>query len=155
MAELAKVAASSEVDLEDLAAKSADVQRLITSKNPVKALARALENPPTASKDAAVKCAAAEVVFRALEANADIAAAVEGVAAAGPGCLDILLKYVYLGLATPRPPLHEDAAAAEQDATLLEQKKWSGALLKWHPAVVEKTGPGGIIRVMVDRKTVG
>ena len=72
MAELAKVAASSEVDLEDLAAKSADVQRLITSKDPVKALARALENPPTASKDAAVKCAAAEVVFRALEANADI-----------------------------------------------------------------------------------
>lgn len=72
----------------------------------------------------------------------------------GDEALDILLKYVYLALATPRPALPDGVEGSAAETVLLEQKKWSASLLKWHPIVVEKTGPGGIVRVMTDRKTV-
>jgi hypothetical protein len=49
--------------------------------------------------------------------------------------LDILLKYVYLALATPKPLLPKGVEGAAAEAVLLEQKKWSGLLLKWHPVV--------------------
>jgi hypothetical protein len=76
------------------------------------------------------------------------------VAEAGDEALDILLKYVYLALATPQPPLPDGVEGSAAETILLEQKKWSASLLKWHPAVTDKTGPGGIVRVMTDRKTV-
>jgi len=84
-----------------------------------------------------------------------LAEAVEAVAASSAFALDLLLKYVYLALATPRPPVpSEMTEGAALEAALLEQKKWSGLLLKWHPVVVAKTGPGGVVRVMTERKTV-
>ena len=82
------------------------------------------------------------------------AEAVEAVAASSAFALDLLLKYVYLALATPKPPVPAGAEGAALEAALLEQKKWSGLLLKWHPIVVAKTGPGGVVRVMTERKTV-
>jgi hypothetical protein len=83
------------------------------------------------------------------------AEAVEAVAGSSAFALDLLLKYVYLALATPRPPVPPDTTeGAALEAALLEQKKWSGLLLKWHPVVVAKTGPGGVVRVMTERKTV-
>jgi hypothetical protein len=30
----------------------------------------------------------------------------------------------------------------------------SGSMLKWHAKLLEKTGPGSIVRSMTDRKTV-
>ena len=78
----------------------------------------------------------------------------DAVAAASPVALDLLLKYVYLGLATPMPLLPAGVEGAAAEAGLLEQKKWSSLLLKWHPKVVAKTGPGGVVRVMTERKTV-
>jgi hypothetical protein len=84
-----------------------------------------------------------------------LAEAVEAVASSSAFSLDLLLKYVYLALATPRPPVPAGTAeGAALEAALLEQKKWSGLLLKWHPVVVAKTGPGGVVRVMTERKTV-
>lgn len=47
----------------------------------------------------------------------------------------MLLKYVYLALGTPKPPLPPGLDDAAADAVLLEQKKWSALLLKWHPLV--------------------
>ena len=59
----------------------------------------------------------------------------ESVSEAGSAALDILLKYIYLGLEIPRPALAMGVEGSATEAVLLEQKKWSGSLLKWHPAV--------------------
>jgi len=50
-----------------------------------------------------------------------------------PVACDILTKYVY---------------------ALLSQTWNSTSMLKWHAKLVDKTGLGGLVRALVDRKTV-
>jgi hypothetical protein len=222
---MAELVAAAEVTLDEVNARGAEVSKLVSSKAFVAALLKALEKPPLLTKDAKIKEANRDIVFKVLEniatdaqigesrliftlhraatscldprrpsprttilrnarscgislvvsprANPDflnafrahilrfmsvpvlVAEAVEAVAASSASSLDLLLKYVYLALATPRPPVPAGTAeGAALEAALLEQKKWSGLLLKWHPVVVAKTGPGGVVRVMTERKTV-
>ena len=50
-----------------------------------------------------------------------------------PECYDLLMKYIYKGLASG---------------------KRSSQLFKWHSVLFDKTGIGSIVRCMTDRKTV-
>jgi len=61
-------------------------------------------------------------------------------------------RYVYLALATPRPPLAPGLEGAAAEAGLLEQKKWSGSLLKWHPLV---RSCGGMLHAHGGGRTAG
>jgi len=115
-------------------ARKGSVTSLVTQKNYVGALTAALADPEKvlASKNADVKSANAAVVFQVIDAVEDkeIDGVLEGL---DPLVMDLLMKYVYKGLSTP-----ENA----------------NSLLKWHAKVLERAGPGGIVRAMTDRKTV-
>ena len=136
-----------DVTIAQMTSKAADVDALISKKDVITALLKALEDPPVLSKEKEIKKVAAETVCKVFEAIADkdIPAAVDAVAAVGPAQVDLLLKYVYLALASPRPaapsalcraghPLTQ-AERSQLEALLLEQKKWSTTLLKWQPLV--------------------
>ncbi|CAM9799114.1 unnamed protein product [Discosporangium mesarthrocarpum] len=106
--------------------------RGLLHRDPAAALRKSLENPPALCKDGLVRERSGECVFLVLNAVREdqIGSLVEGLA---PGDLDTLAKYVYRGLSLPRN---------------------NGVLLRWHAKVLEKGGPGCIMRVMVDRRTL-
>ena len=98
--------------------------------NPVQALQLALADPPYATRTDGVKNAAFDVVAKPLLAIKE--AEMEG--AVGSLSLeqcDVLMKYLYRGL----------GPAGKKNETY-------AALLKWHPCVLKKAGPGSIIRAI-------
>ncbi len=101
----------------------------------VLALSCALASPPTSSKVVETKDLNAATVASVLSAipDSDMDKCVDGITL--EEC-DILLKYLYRMLG--------DASNTDKN----------GQILKWHAKVSGKTGPGGIVRVMADRKTV-
>lgn len=109
-----------------------EVTKLLNSGKPLDALPLALNNPPTHAKQADVKDQNATIVLNVLTAikEKDIEAAVNTLNA---DQLDVLVKYVYRGLAT-----------GEQSA----------ALLRWHESALKKAGLGSIVRALTERKTV-
>ncbi|KAL1515213.1 hypothetical protein AB1Y20_004274 [Prymnesium parvum] len=100
--------------------------------DPLKALALALQDPPYETKNPEVKAAAAELVCRALQLvkEAEIDAAV---ASLPLEACDVLMKYVYRALSLPKK----------------EQPHYT-MLLKWHPAVLRRAGPGSIVRTFAE-----
>lgn len=66
MAELVEKGGT-DITVEDIKAKAAEVNSLISGKKFIPALLKALENPPVQSKTASVKEANRDVVFRAIE----------------------------------------------------------------------------------------
>jgi hypothetical protein len=139
--------ARADVTIAEMTSKAANVESLLFNKNNIAALLKALEDPPVLSKEKEVKKVAAETVCKVFEAIADkdIPVAVDAVAAAGPAQVDLLLKYIYLALASPRPaapstlsrtdPPLTQVERSQLEAVLLDQKKWSATLLKWQPLV--------------------
>jgi hypothetical protein len=116
-----------------LTAREADVDALLRGGRPSDALKRALQDPPFASKNAALKDRNAALVSRALVA----AGAKEEVLAAflasvDADSADAMMKYVVrlLGVFSPHTPL----------------------FLKTHALLVEKCGLGCLVRCIVDRR---
>lgn len=68
---MAQFVAAGELTVDDVNAKGADVQKLITSKSVIPALLRSLENTPLTTKVPEVKAANRDVVFKAIENIAD------------------------------------------------------------------------------------
>jgi hypothetical protein len=144
---MAELGARADISIAEVTGKAAEVEALVGNKQLPAALLKALEDPPVLSKEKELKKVAAEAVFKVFDAIADkdIPAAVDAVGGAGPAQLDLLLKYVYLGLSQPRPPTPPVLARTDTpltqpersqlEAVLLEQKKWSTTLLKWQPQV--------------------
>ncbi|KAJ1965044.1 arp2/3 complex subunit [Dipsacomyces acuminosporus] len=114
--------------------KSAAVRAAITRGNSVEALEKALADPPYGHGMEPAQAANAQLVSEVLAATRtqDIPSIVSSLS---DDNRDILLKYIYHGLARP----------AEFNC---------GVLLSWHERVVESGGLGSIVRVMSDRKTV-
>ncbi|KAJ2227927.1 arp2/3 complex subunit [Coemansia sp. RSA 1722] len=114
--------------------KAGIVRAAITRGNNVEALEKALSEPPYGHGMEPAQAANALLVSEILMATRtqDIANVVGGLA---DDARDVLLKYVYHGLARP----------AEFNC---------GVLLSWHERIVEAGGLGSIVRVMSDRKTV-
>ena len=131
------------------------------SADPVKALALSLADPPYATRTAAVKDAATELVCKCMASASDIDAAIGTLSL--EQC-DVLMKYIYRGCARaqflPRPASREPAppAAARSHRALpppprrlgLKEKEQSHytSLLKWHPAVMKKAGQASIMRTI-------
>ena len=89
-----------------------------------------LSNPPVSLKENGPKEAFAELVVRALVLIKD-AEVNKALNELNDVQLDFALKYVYWGLSTGQN---------------------SGALLKWHGALVDKLGVGSILRVLTEKK---
>ncbi|KAJ2844346.1 arp2/3 complex subunit [Coemansia brasiliensis] len=114
--------------------KAAAVRAAITRGNSIEALERALADPPYGRGMEAAQAANAQLVSEILMATRtqDIASVVSNIS---EDARDVLLKYIYHGLARP----------AEFNC---------GVLLSWHERVTESGGLGSIVRVMSDRRTV-
>eukprot|EP00316_Scyphosphaera_apsteinii_P025065 CAMPEP_0119318600 /NCGR_PEP_ID=MMETSP1333-20130426/46928_1 /TAXON_ID=418940 /ORGANISM="Scyphosphaera apsteinii, Strain RCC1455" /LENGTH=139 /DNA_ID=CAMNT_0007324819 /DNA_START=38 /DNA_END=457 /DNA_ORIENTATION=+ len=97
--------------------------------DPMKALQLALVDPPFQTRTVEVKDAACDVVCKALMSvkEADIETVVGALSL--DDC-DVLMKYIYRGLGQPR------------------KDKQYPVLLKWHPAVLKRTGQASIVRVI-------
>jgi hypothetical protein len=68
---MAQFVAAAEITLDDVNAKGADVQKLVSAKSSVAALLRSLENTPLSSKVPEVKIANRDIVFKAIESVSD------------------------------------------------------------------------------------
>lgn len=85
----------------------------------------------------------------------------------GPEALDALMKYLYKGMsggAANKAPRGTAGTASPQTTgfSQVSNRMLTGesggqamsVLLSWHEKVVEIAGPGSIVRVMTDRRTV-
>ncbi|KAJ2083066.1 arp2/3 complex subunit [Coemansia sp. RSA 988] len=114
--------------------KAAAVRAAITRGNSIEALEKALAEPPYGRGLEPAQSSNAQLVSEILMATRaqDIASVVANLADEDR---DVLLKYIYHGLARP----------AEFNC---------GVLLSWHERIVESGGLGSIVRVMSDRRVV-
>lgn len=132
------VAESAEPNVDDpeaqaaVAAKDREVKKLLY-KDPVAALKKALESPLLTTKDKNAKDKGTAVVLEVLAAAAKEEQVNTSVDALSLDECDILIKYVYKGLGITTN---------------------NGPLFRWHARVVQRAGPGCIVRCINDRKTV-
>lgn len=108
--------------------KSHKVESLLKQFKSVEALKTALESAPTNTKDERCKSANWIVVHRAIMAVKDVNAMVSSL---DPEYYDILMKYLYRGLATGDRPTCEQC-------------------LKIHEKLSETAGMGCILRCLAD-----
>lgn len=114
--------------------RATDVRNLLTRGNINDALTKALEDPPYGRNLENAKAKNIKTVVDVLNqfrAN-DIPTAIKSL---DVDQQDVLMKYLYAALAKP------------------EQFN-PGMLLNWHEKLTEVTGPGSIVRVMSDKRTV-
>ncbi|EGF78535.1 hypothetical protein BATDEDRAFT_26639 [Batrachochytrium dendrobatidis JAM81] len=119
-----------------LSSKTTDVRNLLSRGNVAAALQTALSNPPTGkSKDVdPLKERATQLVVETLATvrPTDIPAVVKELQ---PAHIDVLMKYLYRGMASP---------------DLFN----SALLLSWHEKAYEVGGLGSIVRVLSDGRSV-
>ena len=83
----------------------------------------------------------------------------------GPELLDTLMKYLYKGMsggASSKAPKSTNSPQPTGGFSQISSRILTGegggqamsVLLSWHEKVVEIAGPGSIVRVMTDRRTV-
>ncbi|KAK3174218.1 hypothetical protein OEA41_001462 [Lepraria neglecta] len=82
----------------------------------------------------------------------------------GPETLDVLMKYLYKGMAHSSQPTSASSKSLSPQTTGFSQIHSRGGgegggqamsvLLSWHEKLVEIAGAGSIVRVMTDRRTV-
>ncbi|KAJ6791284.1 putative actin-related protein 2/3 complex subunit 5A [Iris pallida] len=113
--------------------KSKKIETLLKQSKPVEALKTALEGAPTNTKDERCKSANWIVVHRAMMAIKDV----DGMfSSLDPEYYDILMKYLYRGLATGDRPTCDQC-------------------LRIHEKLTERAGLGCILRSLADTgKTV-
>ena len=118
--------------LAEIASKQKEVEALLAKKDKISALKAALVNAPAGHKSEAVKDANAAVIDSVLSKfqEADIPSVIESLSLE---MCDLLMKYVYKFM------------GRAQNCQLL---------LKIHAQLETKAGPGSILRVMTDRKTI-
>eukprot|EP01132_Coremiostelium_polycephalum_P007506 gene7506-9224_t len=116
----------------EIAAREREVTKALNGGKLTDALPIALADPPIYTKTQAIKDQNAAIVTNLLGSfkEKDIDAAVESL---DQDQLDVLMKYVYRGLAVGDN---------------------SAIFFKWHEAVLKKGGLGTIIRVISEKKTV-
>ncbi|KAM9988278.1 hypothetical protein ACTFIZ_003648 [Dictyostelium cf. discoideum] len=116
----------------DIANREKEVTKALNAGKPQDALNVALADPPVYTKTGAIKDQNATIVLNLLGSfkDKDVETSVETL---NDDQLDILMKYVYRGLATGEN---------------------SPIFFKWHECVLKKGGAGTIIRVISEKKTV-
>ncbi|EGC28986.1 p16-arc [Dictyostelium purpureum] len=116
----------------DISNREKEVTKALNMGKPQDALAVALADPPIYTKTAAIKDQNATIVLNLLGSfkEKDVETSVESL---NDEQLDVLMKYVYRGLAVGEN---------------------SAIFFKWHECVLKKGGMGTIIRVISEKKTV-
>ncbi|QRD06127.1 actin-related protein 2/3 complex subunit 5 [Parastagonospora nodorum SN15] len=80
----------------------------------------------------------------------------------GTEALDVLMKYIYKGMAQASPPSNTRNITPQATGFSQVHSRGGGegggqamsVLLSWHEKLVEIAGPGSVVRVMTDRRTV-
>ncbi|KAK8923540.1 Actin-related protein 2/3 complex subunit 5A [Platanthera zijinensis] len=108
--------------------KSKKIENLLKQSKPVEALQKALEGSPTNTRDQRCKSANWIVVHRAMMAIRDVDGMLSSL---DPEYYDILMKYLYRGLATGDRPTCDQC-------------------LRIHEKLTEKAGLGCILRSLAD-----
>eukprot|EP01113_Clastostelium_recurvatum_P039187 TRINITY_DN595_c0_g1_i1.p1 TRINITY_DN595_c0_g1~~TRINITY_DN595_c0_g1_i1.p1 ORF type:complete len:160 (-),score=49.87 TRINITY_DN595_c0_g1_i1:88-513(-) len=112
--------------------RTSDITKMLNTGKALEALPLALTDPPVNSKSADIKDMNTQIVLQVL--NTIKEAQVDGaVNALNDDQLDVLMKYVYRGLANGET---------------------SAPFFKWHESVLKKGGLGSIVRAITDRKNV-
>ncbi|KAF2249188.1 Arp2/3 complex 16 kDa subunit ARPC5 [Trematosphaeria pertusa] len=156
------VAPVSTADVQSLAGQ---IRQLMRGGDNEGALQGALENPPYGADDKGKDIHLATVIeiLQSIR-QADMSPILSRIYSApgGTEALDVLMKYIYKGMA------QTSAASTTRNitpqATGFSQIHARGGgegggqamsvLLSWHEKLVEIAGPGSIVRVMTDRRTV-
>ncbi|KAI8825589.1 actin-related protein 2/3 complex subunit 5 [Fimicolochytrium jonesii] len=118
----------------DVDTRANTVRDLLSRGDTASAVAAALANPPAGREVQSIKDKNTTTVMEALSAvkSADIFPIVKQLDQAQ---VDVLVKYIYRGMASP-------------------ETFNSAVLLAWHEKATEVSGLGSIVRVMTDRRTV-
>ncbi|GBB94023.1 hypothetical protein RclHR1_22770002 [Rhizophagus clarus] len=121
-----------ETALNDVKTKEVDVRNFLTRGETTTALIKAIENPPYGLHTSEAKDRNTQIVMDVLNSTK---ATVDLTKSLSTEQQDILMKYIYRGMASP--DLYNSAV-----------------LLNWHEKLTEAAGVGCIVRVITDRKTV-
>ncbi|KAF1924019.1 Arp2/3 complex 16 kDa subunit ARPC5 [Didymella exigua CBS 183.55] len=149
----------------DVQNTSQQIRQLLRGGDNEGALQGALESAPYGADDKGKEIYLA-IVLEVLQSirQAEIAQLLSRIYSApgGTEALDVLMKYIYKGMAQAAPA--SSARNITPQATGFSQVHSRGGgegggqamsvLLSWHEKLVEVAGPGSIVRVMTDRRTV-
>ncbi|KAL6703816.1 hypothetical protein ACN47E_009035 [Coniothyrium glycines] len=157
--------AAAPVSTADVQNTSQQIRQLLRGGDNAGALQGALESPPYGADDKGKETYLATVIEILQSIRQSDMSPILGRIYSAPGgteALDLLMKYIYKGMAQATP-----ASAARNitpQATGFSQIHARGGgegggqamsvLLSWHEKLVEIAGPGSIVRVMTDRRTV-
>ncbi|KAF1958498.1 Arp2/3 complex 16 kDa subunit ARPC5 [Byssothecium circinans] len=153
------------VSTADVQSLAGQIRQLLRGGDSEGALQGALENPPYGGDEKGKEIHLATVIeiLQSIR-QADMSPILSRLYSApgGTEALDVLMKYIYKGMA--------QTSAANTSRTLTPQAtgfsqihsrgggegggQAMSVLLSWHEKLVEIAGPGSIVRVMADRRTV-
>ncbi|KAF1919222.1 actin-related protein 2/3 complex subunit 5 [Ampelomyces quisqualis] len=153
------------VSTADVQNGSQQIRQLLRGGDNEGALSGALETPPYGADDKGkeVHLAAVIEILQSIR-QSDMSPILSRIYAApgGTEALDVLMKYIYKGMAQASPP--SSTRNVTPQATGFSQVHARGGgesggqamsvLLSWHEKLVEIAGPGSVVRVMTDRRTV-
>ncbi|OSS51249.1 hypothetical protein B5807_03497 [Epicoccum nigrum] len=142
------------------------IRQLLRGGDNEGALQGALESAPYGADDKG-KEAYLAIVLEVLQSirQAEIAQLLNRIYSApgGTEALDVLMKYIYKGMAQAAPASSARNNITPQATGFSQVHSRGGGegggqamsvLLSWHEKLVEVAGPGSIVRVMTDRRTV-
>ncbi|KAG2167068.1 hypothetical protein VTO58DRAFT_101356 [Aureobasidium pullulans] len=151
---------------QDVQALSGQIRQLWRGGDAEGALRDALENAPYGA-DAQSKDSYLQTVTEVLQQvrTADVGPLLQRIytSEGGSELCDVLMKYLYKGMAsgasTSNPsknvtPQVTGFSQVQPRNTAESQGGNMGVFLSWHEKVIEIAGPGTIVRVMSDRRTV-
>ncbi|KAF2125670.1 Arp2/3 complex 16 kDa subunit ARPC5 [Dothidotthia symphoricarpi CBS 119687] len=152
----------SSADVQNL---SQQIRQLLRGGDNEGALQGALESPPYGADEKSKESHLAAVIeiLQSIR-QSDMSPILSRVYSApgGPEALDVLMKYIYKGMAQASPATSTRNLTPQTTGFSQVHSRGGGegggqamsVLLSWHEKLVEIAGPGSIVRVMTDRRTV-
>ncbi|USP78661.1 hypothetical protein yc1106_05935 [Curvularia clavata] len=153
------------VSTADVQNNASQIRQLLRGGDNEGALQSALENPPYGADDKG-KEAHLAVVIEILQSirQSDMSPILSRIYSApgGTEALDVLMKYIYKGMAQSNPAGMARNITPQPTGFSQIHARGGGegggqamsVLLSWHEKLVDIAGPGSIVRVMADRRTV-
>ncbi|KAL8807406.1 MAG: hypothetical protein Q9182_000745 [Xanthomendoza sp. 2 TL-2023] len=155
------------VSASEVQSLSSQIKQLLRGGDSEGALRGALENPPYGG-DAAAKEVHLATVVEILQSikQSEMSPILSKIynSEGGVEVLDVLMKYLYKGMSHSSKPSSASTGSMSPQPTGFSQIHARGGgegggqamsvLLSWHEKLVEIAGPGSIVRVMSDRRTV-
>ncbi|KAF1832883.1 Arp2/3 complex 16 kDa subunit ARPC5 [Decorospora gaudefroyi] len=153
------------VSTADVQNNAQQIRQLLRGGDNEGALQGALENPPYGADDKGKETHLATVteILQSIR-QSDMSPMLSRIykAPGGTEALDVLMKYIYKGMAQAAPASNTRNLTPQATGFSQIHSRGGGegggqamsVLLSWHEKLVEIAGPGSIVRVMSDRRTV-